>query len=922
MKLTLPLCAIAICILCEVHAQTYPTGFSQVEVASGISNPTVMEFSFDGRIFIAQQNGVIIVIKNGVKLTTPALSLPVNASGERGLIGMAVHPSFSTNGWIYLYYTLPDGSRNRLSRFTFSGDVITPSSEVVLLNLDPLSSATNHNGGALQFRGPDKLFVAIGENANTAHSQNLDTYHGKILRINPDGTAPTDNPFYSATASEQRQRIWSYGLRNPYTFDVEGPSGRIFVNDVGQNTWEEINDATNGGRNFGWPATEGNTTNPAYTSPVFAYAHGSGDGRGCAITGGVFYNIASSPYPPMYQGKYFYMDLCNAWINYLDLSSGVVRHAFATGLPGQSLGLEVSRDGYLYFLSRTAGRLYRINYSNAGSPAITDQPDHMTVTEGSPATFTVSASGTAPLSYQWRKNGVNIVGANGNVFQIAAVESGDGGNYSVVVSNSVGSVTSATAVLTVTNNQSPTAEIQQPATGSTYVAGQTVNFLGSGADPEQGNNGLTHTWIVEFHHDEHMHPGPSVQGVGEPAEGQTSGSFVIPTQGETATNVFYRLILTVRDAQGQTGSDYVDILPRTSQIILRTNPSSLSLTLDGQPVVSPSTTASVEGMERAIGTVSPQTAGGTSYAFSNWAHGGSPTQVITTPVDNTTYTANFSSPLISGWRTTDVGKVNVFGSASLSNGTYTVSGSGADIYNNTDHFRFVYRSIDGDVDIRARVTGMTNTHSWAKAGVMIRRSADLRSIHAMTIITPGNIASFQRRLTSGGTSVATNTSAAAPHWVRLTRIGNTLTSYISEDGVNWTVVGSPITLTLGTRVLAGLVVTSHTNNQLCTATITNVSVSTPAIAAAIEDAIVYHHRKSDLEIYPNPVGNGMLKVSFSNELSGELQVVNILGQTLVVHSVPPGANSAELDVTRLPIGMYKVMGNHKGRIVTGAFIKK
>src|SRR5687768_4523852 len=245
-------------ILC---AQTFPVNFSQVAVATGISNPTVMAFAPDGRIFVAQQNGALIVIKNGVKLATPAIQLTVNSSGERGLIGIALHPSFSTNGFVYLYYTLSNGSRNRVSRFTMSGDVISPSSEVVLLDLDPLSSATNHNGGAMHFKG-DKLYIAIGENANGAHAQNLDTYHGKLLRINADGSAPADNPFNAAGFSEQRKRVWAYGLRNPYTFDVQPGTGRVFVNDVGQSTWEEINDATTGGLNFGWPTSEGATSNP------------------------------------------------------------------------------------------------------------------------------------------------------------------------------------------------------------------------------------------------------------------------------------------------------------------------------------------------------------------------------------------------------------------------------------------------------------------------------------------------------------------------------------------------------------------------------------------------------------------------------------------------------------------------------------
>ncbi|HEU5146809.1 MAG TPA: PQQ-dependent sugar dehydrogenase, partial [Chryseosolibacter sp.] len=402
-------------------AQTFPSNFSQASVATGIANPTSMAFAPDGRIFVAQQNGVLVVIKNGAKLSTPALRLTVNTSGERGLLGLAFHPAFATNGFIYLYYTLADGTRNRVSRFTVTGDVINPASEVIILDLDRLSSAVIHNGGAMHFKG-DKLYIAVGENANSAHAQNLDTYHGKILRVNADGSAPADNPFNVTGASEQRKRVWAYGLRNPFTFNVQPGTQRIFVNDVGQNAWEEINDTTTGGLNFGWPQSEGPTSDARFQTPVFSYPHGSGDGKGCAITGGVFFNPASTNYPAHLKGKYFFQDLCNAWINYLDLSNGVRRNAFASGLPGQALGLTVGRDGNLYYLSRTTGTLYKIIYTESAFPVITDQPDNVTVPEGQRATFQVTASGTAPLAYQWKKNGINISGANGSTYSIPTVQ--------------------------------------------------------------------------------------------------------------------------------------------------------------------------------------------------------------------------------------------------------------------------------------------------------------------------------------------------------------------------------------------------------------------------------------------------------------------------------------------------------------------
>ena len=280
-------------------AQTYPPDFGQVLVSSGITNPTTMAFAPDGRIFVAQQGGALRVIRNNTLLTNPFISLTVSSSDERGLIGIALDPDFQTNNYIYLYYTVPGSpAHNRISRFTANGDVALAGSESIVLELDPLSGATNHNGGAMHFGKDGKLYVAIGENATSSYAQNLDTYHGKLLRINKDGSVPEGNPF--TTGSEQRKRVWAYGLRNPYTFSIHPTTGRILVNDVGQNTWEEINDATTGGRNFGWPATEGmfnQNTYPNFTNPIYAYPHGGGDGNGCAIAGGTFFSPTTSNYP-------------------------------------------------------------------------------------------------------------------------------------------------------------------------------------------------------------------------------------------------------------------------------------------------------------------------------------------------------------------------------------------------------------------------------------------------------------------------------------------------------------------------------------------------------------------------------------------------------------------------------------------------
>jgi regulation of enolase protein 1 (concanavalin A-like superfamily) len=184
--------------------------------------------------------------------------------------------------------------------------------------------------------------------------------------------------------------------------------------------------------------------------------------------------------------------------------------------------------------------------------------------------------------------------------------------------------------------------------------------------------------------------------------------------------------------------------------------------------------------------------------------------------------------LPSPWLTQDIGSTGVAGSASHTNGTFTVAGSGNDIWGTADGFRYVYRSLSGDGQITARVTSQTNTDPWAKAGVMIRETLTAGSKHAMTVITPTNGLSFQRRASTGGESVGTTTTGiSVPVWVRIVRQGSTFTSFRSSDGSSWTQVGSA-TISMGSNVYVGLAVTSHNNSVLSTAAFTNVSVGTVA----------------------------------------------------------------------------------------------
>ena len=273
-------------------ARTQPAGFTRNEsFASGLSAATAFTQLPDGRLLVAQQGGALRVLQsNGTAIGT-MLTVAVDSQGERGLLGVTPHPDFASNGFIYVYYTTTQGgTHNRISRFTVSGN--TAGSEVQIADL-PALGATNHNGGAIHFGIDGKLYVGVGENANGALAQNLDSPLGKLLRFNDDGSIPGDNPFCT-TAGNLACAVWAYGLRNPFTFAVRASDGRMHINDVGQNTWEEINVGARGA-NYGWPSNEGPTGASGITAPLFAYDHNSspdntgGFFNGCAIVGGAFY---------------------------------------------------------------------------------------------------------------------------------------------------------------------------------------------------------------------------------------------------------------------------------------------------------------------------------------------------------------------------------------------------------------------------------------------------------------------------------------------------------------------------------------------------------------------------------------------------------------------------------------------------------
>ena len=352
-------------------------GLSDTAVVQNLANPTDFDWLPDGRMLVLEKAGTARIVVGGALQTTPALDWTANVDSlsERGLLGVCVDPGFATNGFVYLYYTTTTPV-NRISRFHMVGNALDPMSELVVLdNID--STNGNHNGGTILI-GPDgKLWAAPGDSGTGgAKSQDISTgkLNGKVLRMNLDGSVPSDNPFVLVAGAEPR--IWAYGFRNPFRFSFRpAPNNALFVADVGQSTREELDAIATpastppgaGGGNYGWPCREGFlpytgsptvTCNPPLIDPIFDYDRTVGQ----TIVGGVF--VTSTSYPVAIQGKYLFGDNAQSWIRFLDVSAsnqvvGPLQDV-ATGAEGP-VSFRTGPDGLVYYAAIATGRIYRIN---------------------------------------------------------------------------------------------------------------------------------------------------------------------------------------------------------------------------------------------------------------------------------------------------------------------------------------------------------------------------------------------------------------------------------------------------------------------------------------------------------------------------------------------------------------------------------
>lgn len=342
------------------------------QVASGLNSPVhVTAPAGDPRLFIVEQPGRIRIVENGQLLRAPFLDIvnKVSSGGERGLLSVAFHPRYSTNGFLFVNYTDNKGD-TRIERYTVSAnrDVANPASARLILAID--QPYANHNGG-LNLFGPDgMLYIGMGDGGSggdpKGNGQDPNTLLGKLLRINVDRgdpyTVPADNPY--ARNRGGRAEIWATGLRNPWRFAFDRTSGLLYIADVGQNAQEEIHvvPMMRAGVNYGWNVMEGTACfrNPfcdksAYEQPALTYPHRDGV---CSVIGGPVYRGSRIP---EIQGQYFYSDYCRSWLRSFKYANGKVteRHDWPIGKLGSIVSFGEDSAGEMYICSSN-GRVYRI----------------------------------------------------------------------------------------------------------------------------------------------------------------------------------------------------------------------------------------------------------------------------------------------------------------------------------------------------------------------------------------------------------------------------------------------------------------------------------------------------------------------------------------------------------------------------------
>ncbi|WP_291137009.1 PQQ-dependent sugar dehydrogenase [Flavobacterium sp. UBA7663] len=348
--------------------------------ATGFDSPVEITNAGDSRLFVVQKGGLIRILNaNGTINTTPFMNLSsiITTNGERGLLGLAFHPNYGTNGYFFVNYTNLSGN-TVIARYTVDSvnpDIANTTSTILMTITQPYS---NHNGGSIKFGSDDYLYIGMGDGGSSGdpenRAQNITENLGKMLRIDvnsnvaPYYTIPPTNPYVGVAGNDE---IWAIGLRNPWKFSFNRLNGDLWIADVGQGAIEEINKIANPlpntGINFGWRCYEGNSTyNTSGCAPAgtmtFPFAQYARSGGACSVTGGYFYT--GSTYPN-FQNKYFFTDYCDDKIRMVNSAGVITTTTSFSGNNFVTFGEDV--NGELYIAGISSGTIYKIIDSSLSS---------------------------------------------------------------------------------------------------------------------------------------------------------------------------------------------------------------------------------------------------------------------------------------------------------------------------------------------------------------------------------------------------------------------------------------------------------------------------------------------------------------------------------------------------------------------------
>jgi glucose/arabinose dehydrogenase len=607
-------------------ALSYPAGFSQVQIPTGLAGLDLTNF-----VFLPGTNGLMLatgkcgsirrVDQQGANTAvswTPHDA--VNCDHDRGLLGFDLAPDFATSKrvWTLYNYLGSDGKHyGRLSRWTVDS-VTLPTSlsgEVIVLDGLPSFSATvpeppaddSHTIGTVLAAPDGTLYVGNGDSSSygqvdpsALNAQDVTSPRGKIFHINADGSGVSTNPFFqTANPNSWQSRVFAYGFRNPFRFTLKPGTSTLYVGDVGWNDFEEI-DVARGGENFGWPCWEGqlsfrngysalsqctalyNSPPSNLKAPLFSWPHFSANGD--ASVGGAFYT--ASTYPADYQGAYFFGDYAGSrmWTVRTDGNDATVRapeaNGFANGVGGP-VAFRPGLNGDMYYADIISSNIYRIRYAPGNrAPTAVVSADKMA---GTPP-LTVNFDGTGsfdldnePVSYAWSfgDGGTSTAAKPSHTYTTAGTFTAR-----LTVTDQLGATGTASVTINTTNN-APVLTVTGPVAGATYSVGDQVNLTATATDPEDGplNPVSAITFQSIIHHcptpgNCHLHPGAITPA---PPTG-TPYVVTVPDHGDDS---FLEIVVTATDSQGATSTKSITLPAEEHVLNVASSPAGVSIKING-----------------------------------------------------------------------------------------------------------------------------------------------------------------------------------------------------------------------------------------------------------------------------------------------------------------------------------------------------